>query len=292
MRNRIGLKQLQSLPLEAKVERSRRLIVEWYERWEGKVFVAFSGGKDSTVLLHLVRSIYPDVPGVFFNTGLEYPEILKFVRTKENITWIRPKKTFKQIVDKFGYPVISKEIADKVSKVRSPNISEKFRGKLLGERKEGTSYLPKKWRWLVDTDIKISGYCCRVMKRNPSVRYENRTGRKAFVGSTVDESRLRLMSYLKYGCNNYDAKRPSSQPLLIWTKEDIWEYVNVYNLLYSEIYDKGVERTGCMFCMFGVHMESYPNRFESLKRTHPKIYKFGMEYLGIKEVLDKLGIRY
>ena len=74
------LKHLQSLPLEEKVQITIGRIIQWYNYWNGDVYVSFSGGKDSTVLLHLVRSIYPDVPAVFSNTGLEYPEIQKSLR--------------------------------------------------------------------------------------------------------------------------------------------------------------------------------------------------------------------
>ena len=58
-----------------KIVRSNKRIIDFYNHFDGNVYVAFSGGKDSTVLLDLVRKIYPDVPGVFVDTGLEYPEI-------------------------------------------------------------------------------------------------------------------------------------------------------------------------------------------------------------------------
>lgn len=72
------LKILQGLDLELKEEISKRRIEDWYEEFDGDVYVSFSGGKDSRVLLHLVRSMYPDVPGVFADTGLEYPELREF----------------------------------------------------------------------------------------------------------------------------------------------------------------------------------------------------------------------
>jgi hypothetical protein len=86
-------------------------IREWYEHWEGDVYISFSGGKDSTVLLHLVHSMYPDVPAVFVDTGLEYPEIRRFVKTVDNVLWLRPKKPFSQVVKEYGYPVFSKDVA-------------------------------------------------------------------------------------------------------------------------------------------------------------------------------------
>lgn len=74
------LKQMQSVPLEGKIIMTQLRIRAWYEHWDGDVYVSFSGGKDSTVLKHIVDSMYKDVPAVFVNTGLEYPEIQQFVR--------------------------------------------------------------------------------------------------------------------------------------------------------------------------------------------------------------------
>ena len=106
------LKQLQALPLDIKIRKTEQRIREWYEHWEGGVYVSFSGGKDSTVLLDIVRRLYPDVPAVFSDTGLEYPEIKEFVKTFPNVTIVRPKHSFKEILTKYGYPIISKEIAE------------------------------------------------------------------------------------------------------------------------------------------------------------------------------------
>ena len=120
------LKQRQSLPLEAKIELSKIRIREWYEHFEGQVYVAFSGGVDSTVLLDLVRSIYPDVPAVFCDTGLEFPEIRQFVKTFDNVEWLKPKMNFKDVIEKYGYPVVSKEQANYIYEFRTSK-SEKLR---------------------------------------------------------------------------------------------------------------------------------------------------------------------
>ena len=78
--------------------------------------------------------------------------------------------------------------------------------------------------------------------------------------------------------------------MAFWTEADIWTYINSHDLPYSKIYDMGEKRTGCMFCMFGVHMEKGENRFQRMEKTHPTQYEYCMNKLGCKEVLDYMGI--
>lgn len=107
------LEQMQSLSLESKILMTKQRIKAWYDHWDGMVYVSFSGGKDSTVLLDIVRNQcgYDDVPAVFVDTGLEYPEIREFVKTFGNVIWLKPKMNFKQVIEEYGYPFISKEIS-------------------------------------------------------------------------------------------------------------------------------------------------------------------------------------
>lgn len=113
------LAQMQSMPLNIKIRMTQRRIKDWIDYYgcDG-VYVSFSGGKDSTVLLDMVRQIDPSILAVFVDTGLEYPEIREFVKTCTNVQWIRPKKTFKQVIEEYGYPFISKEVSDKVQGAR------------------------------------------------------------------------------------------------------------------------------------------------------------------------------
>nr|DAI00976.1 MAG TPA: phosphoadenosine-phosphosulfate reductase [Caudoviricetes sp.] len=116
------LRELQSKSLEEKIQISTARIIEWYESWNGQVCVSFSGGKDSTVLLDLVRRTYPDVLGVFSDTGLEFPKIRAFVKTFSNIEIVKPKMVFGEVITKFGYPIISKQCSRMIWDLQHPTF--------------------------------------------------------------------------------------------------------------------------------------------------------------------------
>ena len=107
------LKQMQALPLSLKIRLTQSRIRTWVNEFGSDgVYVSFSGGKDSTVLLHIVRQMYPEVEAVFCDTGLEYPEIREFVKTFDNVTWLKPKMNFRKVIETYGYPFISKEVSE------------------------------------------------------------------------------------------------------------------------------------------------------------------------------------
>lgn len=143
MPDKADLRQRQALPLSAKVLMSQNRIREWYQHFNGDVCVSFSGGKDSTVLAHLVHDMYPEVPLVFCNTGLEYPEIQAFAK-KMGAEFIRPKMSFSEVISTYGYPIISKENAEAIHyarKIRNGGggaTEERKRAELEGRRTAGT----------------------------------------------------------------------------------------------------------------------------------------------------------
>jgi hypothetical protein len=107
------LQQLQALPLNEKIERTKVRIKQWVEYWGlDHVYLSFSGGKDSTVLLDIARSMYPDMKAVFLDTSLEFPELREFVSTFDNVEFLKPPMNFRQVIEKYGYPVISKEVSE------------------------------------------------------------------------------------------------------------------------------------------------------------------------------------
>lgn len=351
------LAQMQSVPLEGKIIMTQQRIRQWYEYWEGQVYVSFSGGKDSTVLKHIVDSMYDDVPALFVNTGLEYPEIQKFAMSQKNVVTVRPDMRFDEVLKIYGYPIISKQVSNTVNGARR-NIKEgkySLRLRQLGVERdeygglydsglydyektlEKSKFTKNKWRFLLDADFEVSEKCCYHTKKAPSKNYEKQTGRKPLIATLACESMTREVAWTKKGCNAFEGKRPSSQPLSFWTEQDILQYIKKYNVPYCSVYgdivptDKeeqiegqlttfdllndyegtllkttGCDRTGCIFCMFGCHLEKEPNRFQRLKETHPRQYEYcigggemvdgkwqpSKEGLGLAKVLDYIGVKY
>lgn len=365
------LAQMQSLPLEAKIIMTQQRIRIWYEHWDGQVYVSFSGGKDSTVLKHIVDGMYSDVPAVFVNTGLEYPEIQKFVKDikarkydcfNSDVEIIRPEMRFDNVLRKYGYPVISKPVANSVRQARQSikagnyslrlcqlGVNETEYGGLkvpegydFHKTVEKSKFRKKKYRFLIEAPFEVSEQCCDVMKKKPAANYEKATGRKPFIGTLASESMARETKWFRHGCNAFDAEKPQSAPLSFWTEQDILHYIKKYNVPYASVYgdividekvdgenvlegqinlidylgcydpeDKlkttGCDRTGCIYCAFGCHLEKGKNRFQRMKETHPRQYEYcigGGEYneegkwqpskegLGLGKVLDYIGVKY
>jgi 3'-phosphoadenosine 5'-phosphosulfate sulfotransferase (PAPS reductase)/FAD synthetase len=275
------------LPLDIKVLLTEKRIKAWYSHWGGNVYISFSGGKDSTVLLNLVRKYYPDVPAVFVDTGLEFPEIKEFIRNTPNVIWLKPKMTFKEVIEKYGFPMVSKDVAQKIEEIRNTK-SDKLRNKRLYGDDKGNGKIPEKWKYLINKDIKISHKCCAVMKKSPIISYEKKTGCKPFIGMLSDESTLRASKNKQ--CNEFDSIRPKSNPMLFWNTEDVLQYAKRENIALAKVYSMGYTRTGCVFCMFGAHLEKPTNRFHRLKETHPKLYDYCMDKLGLRKALKMLDI--
>ena len=288
------LMQRQSLPIEAKIIMAQRRIREWVECFDiDNSYVSFSGGKDSTVLLHIARQIYPNIKAIFCNTGLEYPELVRFAKAQENVQIIRPKMNFKDVIIKYGYPFISKEVAETVSQAKKNHITgkycyriEKLNGTAKDKNGNLSQYNMPKYKPLLDVKFNISQQCCDVMKKKPFRPYKN-----AILGLTAEESNLRKQLWVKSGCNAFDNKKPTSNPLMVWTEQDILGYIKQYSLkiasIYGEVSDSecgklkctGVQRTGCIFCGFGCHLDTRKggvSRFILLKSSHPKLYDYCM----------------
>ncbi len=297
------LKQLLQMPLADKITMSKVRIAEFYEHYDGNVVVSFSGGKDSTVLLHLVRSLFPNVKGVFCDTGLEFPEVKDHVKSMENIDTIHPQLSFRQVLEQYGWVYPSKETAEKIYYAKKGRPWAQCH--MAGKEKDGTpskfKIRYKRWQFLVDSPFKISNKCCDVMKKNPFHDYIKQHGGGMLVGTMTCESSLRKQAWLRTGCNAFQLAK--GMPLSFWTEEDILQYIldeklqipTVYGDIVkvgSRLITTGEKRTGCMFCPIGVHLEKYPNKFQRMAKTHPKIYDYCIHKLGLGELLDYVGVDY
>lgn len=340
---------------------------------DGQVYVSFSGGKDSTVVADLAARVCQangwTLYLLFVNTGLEYPEIQKFVKTYAEwlrntyeievvLDIVRPKMRFDEVIKRYGYPVISKSVSNAIAgaknSIRKGEYSLRLR--LLGvqpheyggltvnskydyEKAAADSKFEKtNHRYLLDADFDSSDMCCYVMKKAPAKEYAKRTGRKPILGTMAHESMIREKDWIKHGCNAFEKKNPSSQPISFWTNQDILHYLKKYSIPYCSVYGEiqvkpqedalegqidlidylgeyeaedtlittGCDRTGCIFCMFGCHLEKEPNRFQRLKETHPRQYEYcigggemiegkwqpNKDGLGLGKVLDYIGVKY
>lgn len=345
------LQQMQSLPLSAKIVMTQQRIRQWYDYWDGDVYVSFSGGKDSTVLKHVVDNMsgIGKVPAVFVNTGLEYPEIQQFVKAikageyecfNPDVEMLRPEMRFDEVVKQYGYPVISKRVANAVDGARRNPNGIKMKQMLGVWETNGklSMYNYGNHKHLLNADFKISEKCCTNMKKKPLKKYQKETHRVPMIATMADESENRRMNWIKYGCNAFESKNPTSTPISFWTEQDVLHYIKKHNVPYCSVYGSiqvkapegampgqtnlidylgcyepedrlettGCDRTGCIFCMFGCHLEKAPNRFQKLKETHPRQYKYcigggemvdgkwqpNKDGLGLGHVLDYIGVKY
>ena len=280
------------------------------------LYVSFSGGKDSTALHYLVAEVeierFGDVkiPRVWCDTGLEYPELKEFAKDIADVI-IRPKMSFKQVLDKYGFPIISKSQAMAIRKLRHNNLSDSYRSKLLYGDKRGTAgKLSDKWHYLLEAPFEISEKCCDVMKKRPFHKYEKESGRIPITGVMASESSNREIRYIQDGgCNAFDNSNPQSKPMSIWTEQNVLEFIYKYKIRITSVYGDivceeqlsyfdnlykykttGENRTGCIFCGFGCHLEKVENRFQRLKKTHPELHSYCMEQLGMRKTLNYIGV--
>ena len=334
MPERWELRQMQSLPLAAKVSMTESRIREWVTEYgEDGVYVSFSGGKDSTVLLDIVRRMYSGIEAVFVNTGLEYPEIQQFVKTFDNVTILRPKMRFDDVIKKYGYPVISKDVSNKIYYARKGGdwAMRYVDGTAKMNNANKSRFCVGKYKPLLQTDFMCADACCAVMKKSPAKTFARKTGKKPITAQMAAESKQRTTQWMLKGCNAFESKNPISNPMSFWTEQDVLQYIkqngipiaSVYgDIVYKDesgfeynnsltddgkLYTTGCDRTGCIFCAFGCHIEKGESRFQRLKRTHPRQYEYcigGGEYdenriwkpnkqgLGMGHVFDELNKLY
>lgn len=306
-------------PLEVKVRMAKNRIESYLDTYgtEG-VYISYSGGKDSDVLLHLCRSVCKDILAVFIDTPMEFPQVREHVKQVPNVLRIRPKKHIKEIIKEHGYCFPSKETATLIHDYRKglPYAQKKLNG--LDKNEEPSKYRQRfrKWKPLAMSNHIISNGCCIEMKEEPARVYEQETGRKVILGIRAEESGRRRTAYLKTGCISY-GNRPCLKPLSIFTEQDILQYIKQNDIQVAPPYGElvevdnndfhqmslfddqkeklsklrftGEQRLGCMFCPVGCHLDYKDGKFqkfERLKAYNPKLYAYCMKDLGLGEFLE------
>lgn len=400
------LYQWQALPLNIKVLMTAERIRNWVNEFgEDGVYLSFSGGKDSTVLGHIIREVcgYKNIPFVFVDVPTQYPELKEFAKTFDNLVILKPKISFAQVCEKYGFPMFSKEISEcvadsrkyiriladrqtdrqtgipfayriadligidrradkenkafldlKMGNIPSEILKAPVRVKqLFGVKCEqfGSMYDRSKYLFMLNAPFEVSNRCCKVMKKQPMHKYNKDTGRVPITAQMASESKLRASKWLQNGCNGFDLKIPTSNPMSFWTEQDVLLYIkenaksmievrmsddkmfygnrivykktgasventefyfpicSVYGEVVTDyeamgqcenqmsfadfgVFDKerpllkttGCQRTGCVLCGFGCHLEK-ESRFLRLKETHPKFH-------NLLYILKNNGVTY
>lgn len=320
MNNRDLLKLKQSYPLDMKVELTKQAIREFVDMYgvDG-VYIPFSGGKDSTVLLHICYNMYgTSIPAIFSNTKNEFNSIIQQVKhTKnwyDNVHTVMSDKSIGDVIKEHGYPVVSKKVSRMLRDLQNPTEKNAISRNLYltGIKQDGTESnhfkLAEKHKYLIDAPFKISEKCCDELKKKPMKKYEKETGRKPIIATLAVESKMRESSYLKHGCNNY--VKGASTPLGFWTEQDILQYIYDNNIkiasVYGEVkcemnsddtkyfYTTGEDRTGCVACILGMETERKleKNRIQRLYDIEPKKYYYVVDTLGFKDVLEFMNYNY
>ena len=273
------LRERQGWTLSQKIDHSMGVIDQFYNRLEGKCYVSFSGGKDSTIVMWLARKIFPNIKACFCNTGNEYPDIVRFVRGFDNVDWIKPKRKPHEVLAKYGFPLISKMTSVMMNNAKNrPNSPT---GKFALESSFSSYYrIAKKYQFMWDKEYNLSARCCYFLKKAPFTTYGRETGLYPIIGTMASESHMRESIYLKNGtCNVFheDKHRIMSLPLSIWTEEDVWKCIEKYKIPISDIYAKGAKRTGCMFCGYGCQFKE-DTLLQLVYDLYPKWYDKFMGY--------------
>ena len=268
--------------------------------------VSFSGGKDSTVLLHIARQLYHDIPAVFSNTGLEYFAIQKFVKTWDKVKTVTPKMRFDEVMTTYGYPLIGKEVSGVIASSRKMGNSPIFKRNALMGKNDTKLFDFKKWLPLAqNAPFLISNKCCDKMKKQPMHQYYKETGAKPIIATLAEESLVRRNSWIANGCNAFEGLYPHSNPISFWTEQDVLSYLVKNRIPIASVYGEivsvgddgnhypptdlcgnanpnlkctGCQRTGCVYCAFGAHRKGKgENRFLQLAQYEPRKYEYAIK---------------
>lgn len=303
-------RQKQSLPYEAKVAHAEIRAREFYSRiiGEGHNVHVSVGGLDSITLLLFLRSIGIDIPAVSVSS-LEDKSIQRIHR-QLGIIPLKPLKSKLDVINEFGFPVLSKEIAGKIDLLQRPTeknatvrhaiitgTTGDYGGNRTGTRmKLSRCWLEKFAGYENENEgvnysiapFKVSDKCCYYLKEKPCDDYARAHNSYPYLGLMASEGGRRQKSLMMHGCNYYGKSVTRSCPFAIFSRQDILRLALDLHVPVPEIYgtiehrDDGAlyttraQRTGCSMCGCGIHMEKRPHRFDRLREDNPKEWEFWM----------------
>ncbi|CDB63527.1 putative uncharacterized protein [Clostridium clostridioforme CAG:132] len=301
---------MQALPYEVKIKRAELRAREYIEKLDDMELNAHVsvGGLDSIVLLLFLRHIGIDVPAISVS-ALEDKSIQRIHRELGVIS-IPPGKPKVQILQEYGFPVISKKIAGRIDTLQRPTEKNKTvrHAIITGEcgaqghyAKNSHMKLPQKWLELFagyenETEnvnykiapFKVSNKCCLYMKEQPCDRWAKEHKSRPYLGLMASEGGQREEALTEHGCNYFGKGVIRSAPFAPFLRQDLLQLAldlkapvpEIYGTIERRpdgtLYTTGAQRTGCSMCGFGVHMETRPHRFDQLRVRNPKEWEFWM----------------
>lgn len=301
---------MQALPYEVKIKRAELRAREYIEKLDDmglKAHVSV-GGLDSIVLLLFLRRIGIDVPAISVSS-LEDRSIQQ-IHKDLGVISLAPGKPKVQILQEYGFPVISKKIAGRIDTLQHPTEKNKTvrHAIITGEcgaqghyAKNSRMQLPQKWLELfagyenenegVNYQIApflVSDKCCLYMKERPCERWAKEHNSRPFLGLMASEGGQREEALVEHGCNYFGKGTIRSAPFAPFLRQDLLQLALDLEApvpdIYGEIackpdgtlYTTGAQRTGCSMCGFGIHLEKRPHRFDQLRERNPKEWEFYM----------------
>jgi len=264
------------LNMECKVLWTQGRIRDFYNHFQGDVFLSFSGGKDSQVLAEIIKEMgspYDKIELVFFNTHNEDPTVLEIVKRYGATVVDSPLKP-REVIEKVGYPLFNKDVANVIDDIqrgvpytKDPNCA----------RRAEVDKIKLVYADFIKSPLRISDKCCDELKKKPSHGFVKRTGKRPIIATLAVESKFRMISYLKHGCSIFEGRNIKSTPMGMWSKKNILEFIASRNMKIADCYKfchkekkcKGKDQTGCMFCGFGKGIEY---AYGVLKAKHPEYY--------------------
>ena len=232
---------------------------------ENNAYISFSGGKDSTVLHYLIDQALPNnrIPRVFINTGIEYNDIVSFVKSMaekdDRFIIITPKIPIKQMLEKYGYPFKSKEHALYVSVYQNSGVTKTIKMYLQPEENRKKFICPKvlRYQFTEDFNLKISNKCCFKLKKEPIARWQKENNKSiAMTGMRKQEGGYRRN--IK-GCiiTDKDGSVKKFHPLLVVDDDFEDWFINKFQIKLCRLYYPpfNFERTGCKGCPFARNLQ-------------------------------------